>query len=464
MIHDQLRSTFHDIIVAYLRSDDETELYRASEIGRALVDQGIGPDEAVAVYLSALESVLEDLPPARALAATARSYALLLEAIMAYSLIYREYVRETARRYERIRAYSQQIEARDRDLQAVFDTIQDGLVLLDPEYRVRLINAPGAQLIQASPTEIVGQIFPSERLPFPAEPMLTTLRRQEAGAQHASEWQTEADGRSWEVSVVPVCAVEQVQGILIVIRDVTQRHELDRLKEELIGLTVHEIRSPLGIILGFSELLLTRELKRHEVVEYARYIYEEADRLNRLVSDFLDIHRLEQGTIIPRREPLALGALCTNVIEAFSVTAPQHRFVLDVPPDLPAVLADRLLIEQALTNLVSNAITYSPQGGEIRIAAQHVGTEIVVSVADAGLGIPAECLPRLFTKFYRILTPDRRHIKGTGLGLAICRQIAEVHGGRIWAESAGPNQGSTFSFALPLSPPGEITAAPTTAS
>ncbi len=457
MTHDELRSMFQNLLVAYLRSDDEAELYRASEMGRQLVDQGIGPDEVVAVYLSALESVLHGLPPARTLAATARSYALLLETVMAYSLVYREYVRETARRYEQIRVYNQQIEAREHDLRAVFDTIQDGLVLLDPQRRVRLLNFPAAQFLRASPAQVVGKVFPSDCLPFPAEPMLAALRGLEAGAQRSSEWQAQADGRAWQVSVVPVGATGDLQGILIVIRDVTQRYELDRMKEELIGLTVHEIRSPLGIILGFSELLVTRELQRHEIVEYARYIYDEADRLNRLVSDFLDIHRLEQGVIVPRREPLALAAFCTSIVESFQVTAPQHRLILDVPSDLPTVLADRTLIEQVLTNLVSNAITYSPRGGEVRLTARHLGSEVVVSVADEGLGIPAESLPRLFTKFYRILAPDRRHIKGTGLGLAICRQIVEAHGGRIWAESAGLNQGSTFSFALPEISPGETT-------
>ncbi len=410
---------------------------------------------------AAREPIRHTLDPRGTPVAISRSYASLRDAAMAWSRVYHDRARETT---ELLQGDRQQIEARERDLQAVFDTIQDGLVLVDPRHRIRLINAPGGQILGASPKDLVGQEFPAERLPFPSEPVLAALHRLEAEDQQESEWETGGGGRAWQISLVPVYFAQEVHGSLIVIRDITRRHEVDRMKEELIGLTFHEIRSPLGVILGFSELLLSRELGHHDVIAYARYIYDEAEHLNRLVSNFLDIHRLEHGKIVLRREPLALLALSASVVEPFTITAPRHRLVLDIPANLPVVLADRTLIAELLTNLVSNAIAYSPSGGEVRVSARRVGTEVIVSVADAGLGIPAECLPRLFTKFYRVLTPERREIKGTGLGLAICRQIIQAHGGRIWAESAGPNQGSTFSFALPLLPPGETTAAPTTAS
>lgn len=229
-----------------------------------------------------------------------------------------------------------------------------------------------------------------------------------------------------------------------------QKRQIEQRKVELIDLTVHEIRGPLGIVLGCSELMLNRDVDPATTRECARMIHEEAERLDRLINTFLDIHSLEQGKSPLRNEPVALSPVLDTIVQQFREATPTHRVVLSVPGDLPLVLADTERLTQALMNLLSNAITYSPNGGEVRVSAQRVSQEVVVSVRDEGLGIPAEALPHLFTRFYRVNSADRRTIRGNGLGLALCRQIIEAHGGRIWAESDGPQRGSTFKFTLPV--------------
>ena len=229
-----------------------------------------------------------------------------------------------------------------------------------------------------------------------------------------------------------------------------QKREIERRKDELIDLTVHEIRGPLGIVLGYSELMLARDLDPATTHECARMIHDEAERLDRLINTFLDIHCLEQGRMPLRDEPVALGPLFRTIVQQFGAATPTHHFVLSVPGDLPLVLVDTERLTQVLMNLLSNAVKYSPNGGEVRLSAQRVAQEVVVSVSDEGLGIPADALPHLFTRFFRVNSTDRRTIRGNGLGLALCRQIIEAHGGRVWAESDGPQKGSTFAFTLPF--------------
>ncbi len=168
------------------------------------------------------------------------------------------------------------------------------------------------------------------------------------------------------------------------------------------------------------------------------------------MDDFLTIHRLESGAMPIHLRPTSVAPLAGAVARQFDATTHCHRVLSTVETDLPRVLADPDRVTQVLTNLVSNAIKYSPHGGVIRLDARVAKDAVEVSVIDQGLGLPPEAIPSLFGKFYRVPTPDRQNIAGTGLGLAICQKIVAAHGGRIWAESDGPGRGSRFSFSLPI--------------
>ena len=228
--------------------------------------------------------------------------------------------------------------------------------------------------------------------------------------------------------------------------------ERDQVKGELTAVVSHELRTPLASLVGFAELLLVRDYPESQRRQFLRVMLDEGRRLTALINDFLDLQRIESGkqsvTLLPVN-PLPLLDYAVSALGE-DLERPIH---LDVPANLPPVLADADRVKQVLTNLLSNARKYSPRGGEIRLEARHRDTAVEFAVVDRGLGIPPEAQPRLFEKFYRVDNSDRREIKGTGLGLAICQRIVEAHGGRIWAESDGPGHGARFAFTLPLARP-----------
>jgi PAS domain S-box-containing protein len=236
-------------------------------------------------------------------------------------------------------------------------------------------------------------------------------------------------------------------GSVIVLHDVTAAMELDRAKDELIGMVSHELRTPLASLVGFTELLLDREFTDAQRKQYLETMLKEGRRLTDLINDFLDLQGLEGGYKKLDLGPADLRAVIMRAIVAEG-DDPGRQIELDLPSDLPLVIADTNAILQVLINMLSNARKYSPGGGSIRVRATVIGEVVEVSIQDQGLGFPPDALPMLFNKFYRVANPDRRQIAGTGLGLAISRRIIEVHGGRVGAESAGLGLGSRFYFTL----------------
>jgi signal transduction histidine kinase len=261
--------------------------------------------------------------------------------------------------------------------------------------------------------------------------------------------------RELEVELFPVQAAGQAApGLGLILRDVTRERERTHRKDELVNLVSHELRTPLTNILCFADLLLTREFNEPQAREMLGTIYREAKRLSALLADFLNLRRLESGPQSLHISELDLAELVTEILSGYELSQGKYQVALELNPHLPRLQADRERLGQALRNLLDNAFKYSPHGGRVTIAAHLVGTPdaLYVTVTDAGLGLPPDDIPRLFRRFYRINAPDREAIEGTGLGLAIVKQIITRHGGRVWAESAGLGQGSTFGFTLPLKP------------
>jgi two-component system sensor histidine kinase KdpD len=236
--------------------------------------------------------------------------------------------------------------------------------------------------------------------------------------------------------------------------------ESDLLKDALLGSVTHDLRTPLASIKAAVSSLLDESVTwsdddRHDLLES---IDVSADRLNRMVSNLLDLSRLEAGVALPDKEWYLLGDVIATVLDRLDLSGQLQgrRIEVDVPDDLPLAPMDHAQIEQVLTNLIENALKYSPASSPIRIAAQamHAPHELRVSVTDHGIGIPPHELEAIFGKFYRVQHvqlpwDSARPPVGTGLGLAICAAIVQAHGGRIWAEST-PGTGSTFTFTLPI--------------
>jgi signal transduction histidine kinase len=234
------------------------------------------------------------------------------------------------------------------------------------------------------------------------------------------------------------------------------RRVVDELTTEFVSIVSHELRTPLTALVGFSELLLTRPISETEQREWTESMHFAAKRLTKLVEDLLDVSRIEDGRIELHRQPVDLKAAVSRVLTDFRVSTPAHRFDECYAESLPPLLADPDKLTQVLTNLISNAVKYSPDGGAVTVSATASNGSVRVSVADQGLGLPAHELTRIFTRFHRVQDQTRRQIPGTGLGLYITKRLVELQQGRIWAESVGPGHGSTFHVELPAAATGVV--------
>ncbi len=262
------------------------------------------------------------------------------------------------------------------------------------------------------------------------------------------------DGRSVAVLVnaTPIRSPEnEVISVVIVMQDLAPLKELDRQRSEFLSLVSHELRAPLAAIKGSTAILLdaSPEPGTVENEPFFRVIDEQVDQMHRLISDLLDVGRIEAGMLSVFPVPTDLTAIVEQARNAFLNGGSTQAILIDLPHDLPPVQADGRRIVQVLNNLLANAARHSTGPSPIRVAAVRDGLHVAVSVADEGRGIPPEQLPHLFRKYAGNEAGNaQRGAQGTGLGLSICKGIVEAHGGRIWAESGGANQGARFSFTL----------------
>ncbi|TAA67898.1 ATP-binding protein [Planococcus salinarum] len=258
----------------------------------------------------------------------------------------------------------------------------------------------------------------------------------------------EPDERVIDVYSTSVVVDKEKTGTIFVHRDVTREREVDKMKSELVSTVSHELRTPLSSVLGFTELLLNKQLKPEKQERYLKTIYKEAKRLTNLINDFLDLQRMESGNQVYRMDKLSMSEMVIDAAEKFRTQAMHHVVVIDDASDV-MVAGDRERLAQVLMNLIGNAIKFSPQGGNVTISLKNDSKNIQVSIQDEGIGIPAEDISKLFSKFQRIDNSSRRKIGGTGLGLAICQEIIGQHDGNIWIESQ-EGLGTSVNFELPL--------------
>jgi PAS domain S-box-containing protein len=275
-----------------------------------------------------------------------------------------------------------------------------------------------------------------------------------------------ADGTEFWIhwSLTPIRKQDQtIDYFLAMFQDVTAKREADetavanlaqleklnRLKSEFVSMVSHEFRTALVGIQGFSELIRDQELEVKEIKVLAEEIYNDAQRVGRMITEMLDFDRLEAGKIRLDLKPLDLNELVDAAVERAAVSSPKHVVNAKLQPGLPAVLGDADRLTEVLTNLLSNAVKYSPLGGEVCVSSRLAGGAVEVSITDHGKGIPPEFISRLFGRYERYEDKHAGKIIGTGLGLAITRQIVEMHGGKISVDSV-VGSGSEFRFTVPL--------------
>jgi signal transduction histidine kinase len=237
--------------------------------------------------------------------------------------------------------------------------------------------------------------------------------------------------------------------IALVCQDISRLKEAEQRQAEFVAIASHELRTPMTSLVGFTELLLHREVADTTRRAWLETMHEEGLRLAAILNDLLDLARLDSGHLELALGPQDLRAAIGQALTLLREPAQRHTLEAQIEADLPPALADADKLQQVLVNLVGNAIKYSPAGGRVRVQARRVADEAEVRVCDEGIGIPADELPKLFTRFHRVRRPETEGIEGTGLGLALTKELVERHHGRITVAST-PGQGTEFAFTLPL--------------
>jgi PAS domain S-box-containing protein len=369
---------------------------------------------------------------------------------------------------------------RERRLKtALLDSAGEGIYGLDEHARCTFVNTTAAQMLGYEPAELLGRNMHrlvhgkrADGSPYPPQecPINKTLRSGErVRVEGEALWRK--DGRSFLVEYSASPMVEgEVSGAVVAFSDITARKRAEeereallqrerearaeaeaavRAREEVLAIVSHDLRNPLNSILGNASLLLQMSLDEEQRVRQLQVIRRSAERMNRLIQDLLDVARLHAGQkLILEAQPLDLAPVATEACESFQPQVQQksQRLECRVANDLPAVRADRDRLLQVLSNLIGNAVKFTPEGGRIVVEATPVDGEMRLTVADSGPGIPPENLERVFDPYWQARTTARL---GAGLGLPIAKGVVESHGGRIWVESR-PGEGATFTFTLPL--------------
>jgi two-component system phosphate regulon sensor histidine kinase PhoR len=330
---------------------------------------------------------------------------------------------------------------------SAFASLGDGMLLVDNSEIVTAINVAGADLLDADPEWAVNQAF----VVVARDHELTALLRESMQRQEMRRSVIELShgGLFIEATARPVAGYNE-RYTIVTLRDVTELRRLESVRREFVANVSHELRTPLASIRAVVETLEGGAIDDPEVAgDFLHRIVGEVDRLAALVDDLLDLARLESGRVHLTLDVLDPLDLLSRAAERLRPQTERARLnlVIDVPPDLPPVLADRARIEQVLLNLVHNAIKFTPAGGSITVRGRVEDDMLVANVIDTGAGIPEVDLPRLFERFYK--ADKARRSEGTGLGLAIAKHIVQTHNGTISVESA-LGVGSTFTFTLPL--------------
>ena len=344
---------------------------------------------------------------------------------------------------ENARLYANAATEREK-LETILRRITDGVIVVDNEGRLALINLSAQQAFNVEDEQPLGK--PVQQVvnhPELLEILAYSNRERPARSEISLE-----DGRVLYVQTSPIPEV----GVVATLQDITRLKELDRIKSEFVSTVSHDLRSPLTAILGYIDLIERVGPMSEAQREFLRRVGVSVQSISTLINDLLDLGRIEAG-FDTRRERVSLAALIRLTLEAVEELTAEKNLELscEVEADLPQVYGIPSQLSQMLTNLINNAVKYTPPGGRIHIQAKREDGQIILQVEDNGLGIPLADQPHIFDKFYRASNVGI-NVPGTGLGLAIVKSIVENHKGRIWLDSV-PGRGTLFTIVLPVESP-----------
>ncbi|MCK4354298.1 MAG: PAS domain-containing protein, partial [Dehalococcoidia bacterium] len=327
----------------------------------------------------------------------------------------------------------------------ILDNMTDAVIMIDSEGNISLANRAAQKLFnikEAKNKPLIEAVRDHE-----VDELLKLCLRT-AGMQTV-QYESGISKRYLRAIAIPVIHNE-LTSILLLLQDLTELRNLQTTRRDVIGNISHEFRTPLAGIKAMVETLRDGAVDDKETaVNFLAKIDSEVDRLTQLVAELTELSRIETGKAELKKEPVKLNHLADEVIAQLSPQADRQNLSIakEFAADLPFVPADKDRVRQVIANLVHNAIKFTPAGGRITITSRALEDSVIVDIADTGIGIPKEDLPRVFERFYK--GDKARAGEGTGMGLAIAKHVVEAHGGSIWVRSE-EGKGSTFSFSLPF--------------
>ncbi len=351
-----------------------------------------------------------------------------------------------SRLFERQRGLTDELEAAKNQLETVLTSTENPVIALNRRCEIIFANPAAAELFdnQSLTGRRIREIAPTSILP--TNPGLA-LR--ELNQRRVYIYEVTIRERTY-LCHVGLLGRPRAQGFVAVLNDITQLKELDRIKNQMIRMTSHDLKNPLSAAMFHIELLQEEGagLFTDEMREDINTVWTQLHRMNRIIRGILDLERVQSGTLT--FEECVVGDIIRSSAHEFEDQAAKRgvKLLIDVPDSLPTVTGDRQQLVQAVSNLIENAVKFTLEGGTVRVSAERIEDQVVIHVADTGIGIPPEAQPRIFERFFRAKHPGAEQISGTGLGLSLVKAVIDAHKGRIWLESE-VNKGTTMHLVLP---------------
>lgn len=347
--------------------------------------------------------------------------------------------------------------------ETIIESLNDGIAGVDANHKVVMANTALEKLSGVQKSTILGAEIDTVLKLYSGEDIIPYDRYckpEEMTVRASLKLHTSQGEIPLALTLAPFVFGDQKKGFLVTVHNLSQEHQLEEMKVDFVSMAAHELRTPLTAIRGYASLLQMHYSSHLEdtAKELLTRLIVSTTNLANLIDNLLSVSRIERNSMIIDTKPIDLPIILTDIFESFRPQAQtRHQtFTLSMPEQLPKVMADPFRIGQVFINLIGNAINYTPENGAISVNVQNKGTHLEIAIQDSGEGIPAEALPRLFTKFFRVSGSLEQGSKGTGLGLYITKSIIEMHHGKIWAEST-LNKGSLFTFTLPTATQAEVT-------
>jgi len=463
--------------------DPDTD-QRFLEYYQPIVPGASGPVAGVVYVSSSLEPIYQNLADIRGILFSATSVALALVGILAFFLArtIAGPIREITHRASLMAAgdFDQEIQIRSRDevgqlaamfnyltmrlrqtlaeiaaekqkVEAILQHMADGILALDRAGTIILVNPAARQILHLSPERRLEGLLPSQVLPdFDVMPLVR--RALMTRSELSDQLSLEEPERVLEAHVTPLwTGDDEINGFVVVLHDITEQQKLERMRKEFVANVSHELRTPLTTIKSYVETLLEGAMENRQVGRrFLNVVDSEADRMNRLVADLLQLSQIDYLQVRWDRKLLPVSELVDDVYDKLHGQAERSGVELACEySDGLYVYGDFDRLQQVLLNLASNALKFTPEGGTVDLMAQPKGRDFVEFVVrDNGVGIPEDDLPRVFDRFYRVDKARSRELGGTGLGLAIAREIVQAHGGTINVESE-VGKGTSVTFTVP---------------